>query len=458
MSTNTYVALKTTTVTGSPAASVTLDLTGITGYTDLVLVASVQQTVDGEDFALRFNNDGGTGSLYSRTIMYGNGSSAASTRNAGQTYMAFDVYGVPPASGSFTANTLHIMNYANATTYKTVIARNNAAGGTYPGTGATAGLWRNTAPITSIQLFCTNSSNIAVGSTFTVYGIANADVGAYATGGIITQDANYYYHAFGSSSTFTPTRNLTADILVVAGGGGGGAQTGGGGGAGGLVANSSISLANGTSYTCTIGAGGAGSNNSTNGANGVNSNMTGGALSLTAALGGGGGASFNGAQNGSSGGSGGGGAYTGSGGAGTSSQGYAGGNAGSLGSGTNFTGGGGGGAGGIGGNGTDATITGGIGGNGTSAYNSWLQTTGLGVLNSSDNLRYLAGGGGGSAGTSGNIGIGGKGGGGNSNIRGVGYASSAIPNTGSGGGGDGSASAVYAGNGGSGLIIVRYSK
>ena len=44
MATNTYVALKTTTVTGSAAASVDFDLTGITGYTDLVVIANIKST------------------------------------------------------------------------------------------------------------------------------------------------------------------------------------------------------------------------------------------------------------------------------------------------------------------------------------------------------------------------------------------------------------------------------
>jgi hypothetical protein len=41
--------------------------------------------------------------------------------------------------------------------------------------------------------------------TATLYGIANADQGAAkATGGIITEDSQYWYHTFGASSAFIP--------------------------------------------------------------------------------------------------------------------------------------------------------------------------------------------------------------------------------------------------------------
>ena len=64
-----------------------------------------------------------------------------------------------------------INNYSNATTYKTVLWRDNS--NTY--VAAQAGLWRSTSAITSITL-STNSSatNFASGSTFSLYGILAA--------------------------------------------------------------------------------------------------------------------------------------------------------------------------------------------------------------------------------------------------------------------------------------------
>jgi hypothetical protein len=448
------VALKTTTVP-SATSSVTLDLTGITGYTDLMVVVGNFTGTSSNTFYCEFGNSGtiDVGNNYSSTIMTGNGSTALSARTTsvkgiflGSNYAG--VSSTEPQTAIF-----QVMNYANTTTYKTTLARWNQAGGEID---ATVGLWRSTNAITSMTFYVGTSAtpytsatgNINSGTTFTVYGIANADIGAYATGGVITQDANYYYHAFGNSSYFTPTRNLTADILVVAGGGGGGSRSGlygGGGGAGGLVYTASQSLANGTSYTCTVGSGGAGGTNA-NGSQGNNSNLTGGSLSLTAAVGGGYGSGT--AANGGSGGSGGGASRGYSGGSPTSGQGYAGGNSSSSGAGA--------GGGGAGAAGTSGDTSPTIGGAGVSTYNSWLQATGLGVVNPADNLRYIAGGGSGC--DANNILVpGGLGGGGTgAGWSAVTSAGNGVANT--GGGGGGTVGGYTVGNGGSGLIIVRYAK
>jgi hypothetical protein len=101
-------------------------------------------------------------------------------------------------------------------------------------------------------------------STFYLYGVSKLGttpaIVPYATGGdTIMTDGTYWYHAFTSSGTFTPTKGLSCDVLVVAGGGAGGAELiGGGGGAGGRYCISAQSLASGTGYTVTVGAGGAG--------------------------------------------------------------------------------------------------------------------------------------------------------------------------------------------------------
>jgi hypothetical protein len=77
---------------------------------------------------------------------------------------------------------------------------------------------------------------------------------------------------------FNIAKSYTASYLVVSGGGGGGSAHGGGGGAGGLLTGSST-LAAGTNYTVTVGAGGAGgaSGAGNRGSNGSNSSF---ALSL----------------------------------------------------------------------------------------------------------------------------------------------------------------------------------
>lgn len=236
------------------------------------------------------------------------------------------------------------------------------------------------------------------------------------------------------------------NYLVVAGGGAGANSgsnltgTGGGGGAGGLL-EGTATVSPGTSYTMTVGAGGAGitSSVSVDGNNGSSSSIVG----LITTIGGGGGGQSG--TNGKSGGSGGGaGAGTGTtGGSGTSGQGYAGGNTGTNGA------GGGGGAGGLGSNGGNGA--GSSSGNGGNYYNSSISGT---------TVQYAGGGGGGgSSVASGGVYPGSALGGGATS--GAGYQSnsaSATANTGggSGGCGAGNSTAVTTGNGGSGIIIIRY--
>lgn len=433
MSTNTYVALRTTTV-GTAVSSVTLDLTGITGYTDLVLV--FDGTTSGSiNNTIRVGNGTiDTGLNYSCTILSGNGSSAVSTRRSNDTSFQPNYNGYTNSTQSNMI--VHFMNYSNTNTHKTILSRSNNAS---TGVDAVVGLWRSTSAINQIQLLANGGYNWQAGSTFTIYGIA-ADTGAYttkATGGTVTTDQFWVYHTFTSSGTFAPTENILADVLVVAGGGGsttgpGGGGTGGGG-AGGLIGFTNQSLTP-SSYTVTVGAGGTDSN----GSNSVFG-------SLTAAVGGGrGGASD---TIGSAGGSGGGtGFRTPSSGtaAGTAGQGNAGGN--TSGGYPNFNSGGGGGAGAAGGTGGG---NGGAGGIGSNAYSAWATATSTGQSG------YYAGGGGGMVWyPSGSAGAGGTGGGGTGAASSTSSGSNGLANTGGGAGG----SAQTATTGGSGLVIVRYPK
>jgi hypothetical protein len=290
------------------------------------------------------------------------------------------------------------------------------------------------------------------------YGV---DLGNTGTGGTITYtDVNglnprslppyvggYVVHTFTNSDTFGNATATNVNVLVVAGGGGGGCvgTTGGGGGAGGVTNNTAYAVVADSNYTVTVGAGGLGGKIGTGGRNATSgSNSVFGAIT---ALGGGNGAGNT--QNAGTGsgvvGSGGGGAYPGSGGArgtGTPGQGKDGG-AGQTASLYGQGGGGGAGSDGQGGSGS----YGGTGGDGLyfAAFSSWGDT---------NNPGYFGGGGGGSyrvGVTAG--GLGGKGGGGQGGYA-VGLAGQA--NTGGGGGGGDTGVNVTAGDGGSGIVIVRY--
>jgi len=285
-----------------------------------------------------------------------------------------------------------------------------------------------------------------------------------ATGGttstITTDGVTYRIHAFTSVGT---TNFVVSNVgnfpqfeyLIVAGGGGGGGW-GGGGGAGGLLAGSTtLSL---TTYPIIVGGGGnRGTSAYTGGGNGGNSS----AFGLTA-FGGGGGGWYQG-NAGLAGGSGGGGGLVepsfnplGPPGAGTSNQGFAGGT-----SGRNVTvstdwsfgrGGGGGGASQVGFDGSGGDVNSGRGGRGK--YFGHLFGTGFGESG------WFSGGGGGHSGRMNILSLGGLGGGGRGGRYAEGNGTGALSgtaNTGGGGGGAwGGTAQEMIGDGGSGIVLIRY--
>ena len=260
------------------------------------------------------------------------------------------------------------------------------------------------------------------------------------------RDLQAYYHG----GKFVPSMDGTVEVLIVAGGGAGGGATtggsyhgaGGGGGAGGVLYRSAYPVTAGTEYDIVVGRGGFGASASIGG-NGINSSFD----SLTAIGGGGGGRSNSGAAP-TSGGSGGGGTRESNAGAsGTAGQGFAGGTGGP-------SGGGGGGGGGASQAGRDATEQyPGRGGNG-------LQ------FSISGRPEYYGGGGAGGGGGNPNASpyygnTGGAGGGGASGWKDSGAGIPGKSGTGGGGGGgaaitDRSDSFSAGGNGGTGVVIVRY--
>ena len=443
MATNTYVALDEVTL-GTATSTITFSSIPST-YTDLVIVFN-GTAASGTYAGLQFNGD--TGSNYSYTQVHGNGASALS----GRSFNTTELYTSSSNAVTTTPSVMivNIQNYANTTTNKTALIRNSHAA---VEATAAVGLWRSTSAITSVTVK-TPGPNFAVGSTFSLYGIAaeGTTPAAKATGGAIYSDADYYYHAFTSSGTFTPATALSCDVLVVAGGGGSGYFRSGGGGAGGLLTFTAQSLS--TATTITVGAGGTGGTGGSQlGGQGSNSQLG----ALTAAVGGGYGG--NGTSNGVGGNGGSGGGAQGfngtrSGGTGTLGQGNAGGSAVDT---FPYPAGGGGGAGGIGANGTgSAAGNGGIG-----FYNSLTDAMGVatntGQLSSSH--YYYAGGGGGGLYDIGTTSIGGLGGGGAGSNSGN-VATAGTVNTGGGAGGSGYGNYTYAPgvSGGSGIVIVRYLK
>jgi hypothetical protein len=436
-----YVLLERTELNAS-AASVTFANIPQTGYTDLKIVMSVRTDFASTNDNIKLSFNGSTASFSARRL-YGSGSAAASDTLTDNT-SGIVCDGASATASTFSNAELYVPNYLGGTnkSYSADSVAETNATTTYM--YLVAGLWSNTAAISSVTFTPQGGTNFVAGSTFSLYGIAalgtTPAIAPKADGGNrIDNDGTYWYHTFTSSGTFTPQVGLTADVLVIAGGGGG---LSGGGGAGGLAYYSSQSVTT-TSYACTIGGGGGSY------ANGVDSTFQG----LTAAVGGGRGGANSSTNPASNGGSGGGsmgltsspfGALAG--GTGTTGQGN---NGGSGFWGNAYAGGGGGGAGAVGGNSsTSGTSVAGNGGNGVNTFSSWASATSTGLSG------FYAGGGGGASNlagqTGGTAGSGGSGGGGAGTLSSAGGA--ATISTGGGGGGGQSTG----GAGGSGIIIVRY--
>lgn len=169
---STYTPIATTTLS-SNQSSVTLSSIPQT-YTDLIIVirAACSNAATIYSAGMTINSDSKLPGIYSFTQMYGDGNSAASFRwNTGQAYVIPSFTGVTSLNAGDTAM-VHIMNYANTTTNKTILTRYGSASfATY----ATVALRQSTTAISSVTFHPNDGTNtILSGSTFTLYGVLNA--------------------------------------------------------------------------------------------------------------------------------------------------------------------------------------------------------------------------------------------------------------------------------------------
>jgi hypothetical protein len=164
----TYEPISTTTVS-TAAQTVTLSSIPST-YTDLVVVVNAFSSIQ-SDLYVSFNGD--SASNYSRTTLWGDGSTAGSTRILradGYAFMILTYYGAVTTTQGESVHTINIMNYSNTTTNKTVLARPSSD----VGVDATVGMWNSTAAINSMTFDLASTRTFSVGSTFTIYGIKAA--------------------------------------------------------------------------------------------------------------------------------------------------------------------------------------------------------------------------------------------------------------------------------------------
>lgn len=446
---------KLATVTADGTSS-SIDFTGFSSaYDDLIIKVNVRSSRNSgpiqDGLNIKFNSLGGTNYAYQYMFC---DAGAAQGDAANNTNLIFAGY-IPSANASaniFSSAEIYISDYKDTTHNKAVKA--NVVGendGSQAYMTFCAGSFLNTSAITTISLLTGSGQNWISGSTAILYGVTKPSVGgsgSKATGGTVTTSGGYTYHTFLTSGIFTPTSNISnAEVLLIAGGGSGG---GGGGGAGGLRYFSGQSFTAGTAVTAIIGAGGTGVTGNSNGNSGMNSYF-----GTNSATGGGAGNGGTGSSGGSGGGGGGSSSATYAGGSGnaggyTPVEGYAGGSNGGQYAAPYPTGGGGG-AGSAGQNAPYANVAG-KGGDGSSSYSAWATATNTG------DRGYYAGGGGGcnynGGGTPGTGGLGGGGQGGTNYFT----VTPGRPNTGGGGGATPNGNtATPLPNGGSGIVIVRYT-
>ncbi len=143
-------------------------------YTDLVVVVQAQSNATGSNtngMRCRINND--TGTNYSYVSLSGTGTSASGGIESTVNY--FIPGDIPQTSATFqNVCIFSIMNYANTTTYKSIISRGN----THQSATAAIGLWRSTSAVTSVSIsrnfFVDSTSKVKSGSIVTLYGIKAA--------------------------------------------------------------------------------------------------------------------------------------------------------------------------------------------------------------------------------------------------------------------------------------------
>lgn len=167
--TATYALIASQTVTGSAVTSIQFSSIPNT-YTDLVLVTSIKQvgSPTATDAFITLNGNGA--SVYSRTILYGDGVNATSSRASNMDRLYFFL----SPSSEFVTTTINFMDYSNTTTAKSILWRFGTGGS---GVGAGCYLYNSLLAIDTIAVTASDRmgsgspDSLDVGSTFRLYGI-----------------------------------------------------------------------------------------------------------------------------------------------------------------------------------------------------------------------------------------------------------------------------------------------
>ena len=160
---STYDSIATNTLSSAQPSITFNTISG--SYTDLILVITPKTTLSSANLIIRFNND--SGANYCWIPLGGDGSTAASLAElTNQNQINVNQYSYPTNTNN-NVTICQIQNYANTTTWKTLLARGSNAS---IGTTLTVGTWMSTAAITSITV-TVDGGNLDANSTATIYGI-----------------------------------------------------------------------------------------------------------------------------------------------------------------------------------------------------------------------------------------------------------------------------------------------
>jgi hypothetical protein len=169
----TYEAIATVTVGGAGAANI--EFTSIPAdWTDLVLKLSARtdRTSTTNNCFIQFNNN--TSAVYSNRNLQGDGSSATSSSDASaaEAYIGA-VVGNTATASTFGNLEIYIPNYAGSTNKSFSSDQVNENNATAAISNLVAGLWANTAAITSLKINAV-TFNFVQYTTATLYGIKNS--------------------------------------------------------------------------------------------------------------------------------------------------------------------------------------------------------------------------------------------------------------------------------------------
>lgn len=155
----------------SPVSSITFSSIPAT-YKHLQIRATMRTDRSGsEDDLLTVRLNGDTGSNYASHLLYGTGSSVASTASTTQTYWrSLYTTGAGATANSFAAMSMDLLDYASTSKNTTMRALNGSH--SYNNIALASGLWMNTAAVTSVTFnMAITATNFVSGCRFSLYGV-----------------------------------------------------------------------------------------------------------------------------------------------------------------------------------------------------------------------------------------------------------------------------------------------